>query len=515
MTTQLFGAYNSVAIALTDGRFSAIVDRVHRKRPVAFVEVELEDLGNSPREKPSLGLESPFQAGTRFTERTVGNESFRVSGESQYLSQGFARNFRCSAVEGATASCEVLLTISIPHHSRYCIDWECLTRSGDSFDLDQGLTLRVLSEHEWEYKDGRFTIEAGEDDCSFGFLVKSLVPSSDLRRVALVVERGAELDGVIVRAALGQGFVPCFVLDHDANLDDLNSLLEDIPHDKLIFVGLSDLAACQEGAIQIPLGVRDSSVVAPLIGNAIPESTITVASKSESLANGLLFAVKQGCGLRVDDEVEQEEQHSIGTMLDAKSASEAPHGADEELVICEATSDDLLICQGIGYAQLRGCKIAFISEIHDTLPRSFSKLSDLATRLVPEQIRSPDVSKVTVLTKAIPLHLVRCVEPQQACWMHRYIVSHLPAQTASSLVPRFLQTKAAPSPDTPFAVVFDALSGALATEGREYDKQLETGLAHSIYLSGDAARGEVLKEAVQRYPLDLLLIVSQGRTTTS
>jgi hypothetical protein len=196
------------------------------------------------------------------------------------------------------------------------------------------------------------------------------------------------------------------------------------------------------------------------------------------------------------------------------AGTEPPAG--DELVFSEATLGDLLIVQAVGYAASHRLPIAFLRPSHpESSPESanFEACRDRAERLVPPTLRAPSQSALTVFTRTAPLHLVRRHEAAEwpaSHWATAHVVSHLPGQSASVLIPRWFSDELERVSPVPLSIFYNGLGSHGVKDRAGLGAAAHQLLNHQLTLEGDAARTEVLRETVERLPSAMLLIAAHG-----
>ncbi|CAM3893048.1 hypothetical protein KIPE111705_30115 [Kibdelosporangium persicum] len=466
-----FGEYNHIYFLMSGWTITGLCDRAHRGETVGFVESEPVDLAAVPREESTV---------------VVGGAT---TPPYMIRPDKFGRTLRYERIENAgTGTSAARLHVDLPDHVLYRIAWQSPPDDAGTFELAPGVRLSVSTTLPWTYDGTTFQAITGDQPGTVSFLVEIRRSVPQVRDTVIVARTGHERAAVMVRAGLGAGFVPCFVVDDRAEVPDL---LAGLTVKDLVTLGFADSAE----------DVGDSDRL-----------TLTAPDREEAYGPALALAVAAGARLRFadvdrltlsDGSAEWALPDVLGTPLEVFG------DATDELVVCETSLADLLICQAVGYASLWGCRIAFIPPVGDVGPfTDATALTRRAADAVPDSLRTPDARTLTVFTRTLPLHLTPT--RHGARWMDRYAVAHLPGQTASTLVPRSLDYESRPVPAVSLGVVFDAL-GVLATERTVYEERLAAGLSAPIVLSAEHARRTVLHELVQAVDTDLLLIIAHGR----
>jgi hypothetical protein len=466
-----FGEYNHIYFLLDGWTISGLCDRAHRGETVEFVESELVDLAAVPREVSTMvvgGITTP---------------------PYMLMPDKFGRILRYERVENAeTGTFAARLHVDLPEQALYRIGWRSAGYDDDTFELAPGVVLSVSTTLPWTYDGTTFQAVTSDQPGTVSFLVDIRQSVPQVRDTVIVARAGHEREAIMVRANQGTGFVPCFVVSNRAEMPDL---LAELTVNHLVSVGFADDEHDAD----------DSDLL-----------TLVAPDREEAYGPALALAVASGARLRFadvdrlslsDGSAEWALSDVLGTPLEIFGS------ATDELVVCESSSAELLISQAVGYASLWGCRIAFIPPVGDVGPfTEASALTHRAGEAVPEPLRTPDATTLTVFTRELPLHLT----PTQdgAKWTDRYAVAHLPGQTASTLVPRLLGHADEPVPPVALGIVFDAL-GVLTTERAVYEERLAGGLSAPLVLSAEHALHTVLRELVHAVDTDLLLIIAHGR----
>ncbi|SEF37619.1 hypothetical protein SAMN05421837_114180 [Amycolatopsis pretoriensis] len=466
-----FGEYNHIYFLLDGWTISGLCDRARRGEIVEFVESELVDLAAAPREKSTMvvgGITTP---------------------PYMMMPDKFGRTLRYERVEDAeTGTFAARLHVDLPEQALYRIGWQSPRHDDDTFEPAPGVVLSVSTTLPWTYDGTTFQAVTSDQPGTVSFLVEIHQSVPQVRDTVIIARAGHERAAIMARADHGTGFVPSFVVGDRTEMPDL---LAELTVKHLVSVGFED----------------DE----PGVGDA-DRLTLVAPDREEAFGPALALAVASGARLRFadvdqlslsDGSAEWALPDVLGTPLEIFGS------ATDELVVCESSSAELLISQAVGYASLWGCRIAFLPPVGDVGPfTDAAALAHRANEAVPEPLRMPDATTLTVFTQELPLHLT----PTQdgAKWMDRYAVAHLPGQTASTLVPRLLGHAGQPVPPVALGVVFDAL-GAVATEGAAYEELLAGGLSAPLVLSAERALHRVLHELVHAVDTDLLLIIAHGR----
>jgi tetratricopeptide (TPR) repeat protein len=547
------GAYNSIYFLMESDRITWISDRAHRKAPVPFREAELEDLAPVKRARSELVVESDLPPTPPIDGRPAGRddripqtiEDVEVILTGQAITRehaGFGRNLTYWIVAPREGVSSVLLSVELPQFARYRVQVDALSRQGRTVQLAEDVSFTIITRLRWSVEADTIVVETDSTAGNVTFLVESLVDAR-LSDIAVLVAAGHERAGVLARAACGVGFVPCFVVDPHAEgeVEMVNAALTRIPCRRLLTIGIpwhNDLESDVD-LVSIDVPIASSVEVGQRLGITAAPATVIAPDQPEAYGPALLIALRSGANLRFDtgdaDYIREEEPSGqtartwrladligvpLSTAPEVDPLAANPSTADE-LVICESTAEDLLICQAVGYASLNAYKLAFLRPIPpsqtaaDPAPGSaYASLEQAAADAVPSTLLTPHVRTMTVFTRWLPLHLTPIPSegewaPKQH-WVDRYVLAHLPGNTASLLVPRIFQASTKPSQAVPFAVVFDTLGVVTDTEQRQFVDELSKGLGYPLVLAQESADGELLREVAERLETDLLLLVTHG-----
>lgn len=490
-----------------------VVGAPARGGPDHRFEERLIDLAVPARQTDEINFRGALPENEDHT--VVDGRQFPVSGKIHLIgpTAGFGRSLRYQSVATDTVGrTAVLLTADLPSLARYEVRWDATSRVGDTFGLSGDLDVTVLTDLPWTFESGLFAVETGATKSKVTFLFEGRPPTTPLQDAVLVVAEGHEREALSVRAALGSGFVPCFVAAGDRIPDSHGSATS-------IFLGPG-------GVTGLDADVR----VLRELGRPIPDRTVTVADGTDSHGPGLYLAIRHRARLRwdpasgtraslseADGTVVQEWELSdlLGRVLPPVDA-EADADPGPELVLCENILADLLVCQAVGYASAFGHGIAFLPAIDPVSTatsrgrsQDFDLLSDLATRAVPPGLRSPSVESLTIFTRELPLHLTSIDGTDR--WLNRYRLAHLPGRTASLAVPRAFARSAATPPKITFSVVFDTLASSTDTEAVVFAGRTAEVLHHPLLFQGAQAKRTVLREALERLVTDLVVLITHGR----
>lgn len=544
------GEYNNIYLLKEGKKISGIFDPAHRKKPVKFQEIGFDDLKPEPRKDAEffIGSAIPVMVTTTLGQDLTrqieieGNQ-FIVTGNSHASSpMGFGIGYEYYTVKTDTVHSAVLLTVKLPELVRYRIQWNPLDKKGSRFILPENITITVMTSLPWNFENSTFVVETGSEEGKVSFYIESTITPNQVRDVVILVAKGHERDALPIRALCGKGFVPCFVLDnsHNSHLDSLGSFLENVPCRLILSIGLplaQGIAKLGVEVVEIDALTDVSSEILNLLGQPPSKLKLIAPNKQEAYGPSLLLALHYEANLVLNDEQDGDlylkdasgyclKKWSLPDLLavplEISRPDEQPVLSREnrrELVICESNAADLLVCQAIGYAALRGCPIAFLSPITGgnktvDLPDGKTGLNVLeseAAKAIPISLRAPNADSLTIFTCHLPLHLTPFPDSgSNKHWVDQYVIAHMPGQVASQLVPRFFKKEMLEAPPVPFSVVFDALGHLTDTEGRIYADKLADGLSYPIVLTAEDAHRDVLCEVLQRFDIDFVLLISHG-----
>lgn len=553
-----FGEYNNIYFLTEGGTIRQLCDRAHRKRPVYFSEGDLEDLADEPRKPSDLSFRHTMADGfpddkTRLPSKDdtraieIAGRHFRVTRQAHTQAPaGFGLGLKYQVVAPQDDRTAVLLTLKLPDKVRYSLHWNPITSEGTSFTLPEKMAVTIFTHLSWRFENGSFVVETESEEGEVTFLVESFFEPIRLQQTVILTVKGRERDALIVRAACCGGFVPCFVLDNtlqDVNKEELTALLRDVPCRLILSIGLPSaqaLETSQRQVVELDGEANLSEKVAQLLAQQPASQKIIAPDLQDAYGPALLLAIRHNASLRFQKElpnqIHLEDSDGcclqewllsdlLGVALDSPTVREeaAPTQKNyKEIVVCESTIADLMVCQGIGYSDLVGCPIAFLPQIDESntiheFPDGATGIHVLETKTdqaVPHTLRTPDADIITIFTRHLPLHLtpIPNIQPDisRLHWVDRFTLAHLPGQIASQLVPRLLKEQLSEAPAVPFAVIFDALGQVVDTEGNVYADELASGLSHPIVLPKRVAQREILREILQRLEIDLLLLITHG-----
>ena len=530
---RFFGRYNELYFGLGPQGFIDIRDRSFDKLPVPFSEelMDCADLAREPSEHTMEGPLPPLSNGLEF-----GGRKYRaIEGGLTRSDLGFGRCLTYRPLAARDNGNIVLLSVDLPSQVAYRIRMQSPIRNGATFRLAEGISVTVETALNWQFLDDCLLFSTSGEDGRINLLVESEEPASALGATAIVCARGHEMAGVLARAACGKGFIPCFVVEgHAAGKVEAEEIVRR-QFARTVFVGLdSALFVPDDASVTIPTDIRSSSEVSRLLGEPEPISTIEAPQLADALGPALALALHYSAALslsseptrrivlrqasgRIDREWDIDE--ILGVPLTVHTGINSTDALHQELVVCESVIEDLIVCQGVGYASLREAPIAFLPrageaerQVYPDAASGRRLLEESANRAVPQKMRKPSAELITVFNRGLPLHLTSLPEAGMH-WMDRYALAHLPGQLASVLAPSFLQARTQASPPVSYTVVFDALNDGFSgddTETGAIDHEFSKGLSYPIVLRGKSARGAVLRETLQRFEIDFIVLVTHG-----
>lgn len=500
MTVRYLGELNGICLLLDEGLIRGVVDRGRPGPAAPLVEEALVDLAG-PARPPT----------DRWMLLDLGG------GERSWRPLGFGRSLHYRRPGSGAAEVD----IDLPADVLYRLHLPTGTGRPPEFQLSPDIRLSFRTEAPWTWDPGSLQVLTSGEPARVTLRLETRIGGGVVSGTAVVAAAGDRRAAYLARAALGRGFVRCH---------------ERAPRDRPErIVAVGDAATPGPDVIRVPAGIVSSADVSVALGLPVPARTLVVRDDEAlwgpalhlSLALSAALAVDAGaaCALALHDDAGRIERSwarddLIGVVhrraaADAGPDSETGEGTDAgELVVCESVTNALLGCQAVGYADWRGCDIAFIEpaagppELTD-LPKSrrVEALTAAATAAVPEPLRRPSAATITVFTAHLPLHLTRYDDATR--WVDRFRVAHLPGDTASILVPRHVTPPTAGR--TPMSVVFDALSELTETESGAVAEALGQSLATPVLLSGPAATAAVLDGVLNRLDAELVLIIAHGR----
>jgi hypothetical protein len=462
------GEYNGIYFLEGDGGIVGICDRKNRKGVVRFTEEGLIDLASPPRPLPEL---------------IVGGSVTGTDGvpRSMYRPDGFGRTVSCEPlIRDQPGLLAVRLTIGMPDQALYRIRWETLSRDDNTFVLDSGISVAVLTSLPWAYQDSVLQVQTGNEPGEITFVVESRTPPNRAEDLVIVACVGYEREAIMARSRCGAGFVPCFVVSEQQWSTHVAK-----PGEVLVGPGAPDFDALLADA---------PTLTAPDTQAAYgPALALAVANGARLVLTGRGEVIKLTGG--------SSREWKLSEVLKSPLSL---FGAGREMVVAESTSDDLIVCQAVGYASMQQCQIAFIPPVPNVTGTDMSALARDCVAAVPPELRELDADVLTVFTRTQPLHLTPL--PDGRCWMDEHLIAHLPGQVASMLLNRPIE----PAPRLMFGVVFDALRAFTTTESEVYRDKLADGMSYPLLLSHKDARREVLQELLHRVDVDLLMIIAHG-----
>lgn len=524
-----FGRLNEIYF-LFDGRhIASVADRSRRTRPVPFVERLVGHVSNpeglSLRSNSLSGL---LGAGAADRKQVVrAGYPYEVLGETlQHMELG-GRTLSYDTLEFSSEQTRVLLTIAVPAGCVFEVESPLFgVPSADERAL-ANLSVEVQATGAWTKGSGLFRFDCSKTAGEIVFIFESNGSPHPIARTAVICAPGRELEAVVARAALGSDFVPALVLPHTGLW---TKVLSREAFDRAIILPSSpsgeaatpDLvfgeAIRHSGPVREALGLasRKRKVVAPEIEELLgPALAIAVACDAELQLEPDAMAVELRCGETIlaswgEETLLGKEMPDLGGL-----AVVAPT-AGEELVLCEATIHDLLIIQAVGYAASHRLPIVFLREPHYesvSEAATFETFRDRAEHLVPLALRAPSQSELTVFTRTTPLHLVRRSEAAEwpaDHWATTHIISHLPGQTASVLVPRWFSDELERVSPLPLNIFYNGLGSHGQKDSAPLGAAADRLLSHLMTLDAGSAKAEVLRETLERLPTSVVLIAAHG-----
>ncbi|MFI0219376.1 hypothetical protein [Streptomyces lydicus] len=543
-----FGEYNHIYLITKNGFTTGVCDRAHGKPAVGFFEEPMMDLAEPLREPARFSFAGPITAPDQEQSIAVGGQAFPVTGQGHSTHpMGFGRGLVYQVVASDRPGYSaVLLTIELPERVRYSLRWVSEGQAGNAFQLQHGVRVTVMGDLPWFWDGSACTVETGDTKGRVTLLIESVLDPQCLQDIVIVAAKGWEREALLIRVACGRGFVPCFVVSTEQWADRVtaSSLLGDKPPGTTVVgVGLDTVPELEQLEVDfIRAGrVRSSSAeAAEMLGRPCLSTTLTAPDCPQAHGPALYLAVTLGANLTLDPAADDRLQLTasdatslrswrladlVGKVLPPPSDSSQmfPHAGEqhEEIVVCENSTHDLLICQAVGYADVRCCPIAFITEVTAQEPvRGFPDeaagvqlLENHAAAAVPPELRNPHATTLTVFTRWLPLHLTPLPHTISGTqhWLDSYGLAHLPGHLGSVLIPRLLNGSLQRAPAVSFGLVFDALGTVVDTEGHVYADRLAAGLSYPLVLASRGARREVLESVLRHLDTDLVLLIAHGQ----
>lgn len=536
----IFGLYNEIYLLQQEGYITHIIDRAHRKRPVAFAELPLIDLAASPRTAAELHLvgSMPHARSAPHDPETIVIAACSYKKASEVLKStplGFGRGLAYTLLETQANHAAVLLAVELPAQVRWRVRLATQRQNGARFELSEQTQITLLDCAHWKFREDILEIETGATAETVTFLIESNFAATAVQKHALVVAAGSERMGLEARALLGTGFVSCFVVDpgDPRLLARLQRTVTETGYTALVLVGLSE----SELGFEAPCAVHalEQSSVATLLsalGLSLPRRVLHAENCEEVGGVALYSALRHGASLRFDSEaagilelrdaagafIERFPLPAYGEVLPPIPIAGTVPLSDQlqELIIAESRVEALLPAQAIGYAMLRACPLTFLPPLpkeHD-LSVGAAALELLCDAVVPSTLRMPRADVLTIFTCWMPLHLTPLSGvpggPQSRRWIDTYEVAHLPLGLASFIVPFLFKSGPPAAPDTPFALIFDPLSASVTTEGEDFATELARALSCPIVLKGADASGPALQKLVETVDTDLIVLITHG-----
>lgn len=527
--TAYFGRLNELYFRLDGGRIASVADRARRTRPIEFVERLLTDVSDNER----LSLHSSSvsglldeTAGARRTQVVRAGRPYEVLGDSLQHMELAGRSLHYDTFARDAACTRALLTISVPAG---CV----LEVASPLFDLPADgqarapLSVEVHATGAWSSRDGKLRFDCSHVAGEIAFLFESRGTPHPLASEAIVCAPGREREAVIARAALGADFVPTLVLPHPSLWTEFLS--------RQVFVRALILTSTpvdedDDAVLVFHETIRHSAPIREALGLSRRRRVVVAPENDELLGPALAIAVACDADLQVDADMSvvvlRDDEGVLATWgacellgklmpnLHDLATFASPTG--DELVFCEATLDELLVAQAVGYAASHGLPLAFLRPQQlksGPRPASFETYRQQAEHLVPPELRTPPQSALTVFTRGAPLHLVRLHEAAQwpeGHWATTHVVSHLPGQSASVLIPRWFSDELERVATAPISVFFNGLGSHGASDHVGLGSAADRLLNHLLAIENEAAKTEVLRQVLERLSTALVLIAAHG-----
>jgi tetratricopeptide (TPR) repeat protein len=544
----LLGKYNGIYFLGGNIGIESICDRFYYKQAVRFVEEKLEDLSGLNRHvfeytmtsmPPTTLNETNSESVTNI--KHIEDYTFEFSETEQTLFElGFGRSLQYQPIKSGENTISALLTITLPEQSRYKVLWDTISRYGNRFELPERINLTIFTELDWTYNGSIFIVETLKES-EVTFLIESSAEPFDVQDTIIICGAGKEKEAVLARVSCKSGFVPCFIWDKAKDEDGqiLCKLISQISHKQILAI----YAPIVRDIISEGVQVFEYNYTT---NNSIPfsqrlgfqnELSLKVPDSLESYGPALFLALQYGADLYFEDSLENSFQLKnkqnelladwtfedlIGLPL-AMNSLKGLEGTQKELIICENSTDELLICQAVGYASMQNCEIAFIPAINSYKSAiSFengligvTKIEESCRQAVPDSLRSPDTTFITVFTRSLPLHLTPAVKDSDAGysqtehWLDRYNVSHLPGHAASQLIPKYYLPSSKITEAT-FSIIFDTLGDVVESEANIISEYIKASLSNPILLPREVATTNLLRELTKRLATDLILLITHG-----
>nr|WP_315249420.1 CHAT domain-containing protein [uncultured Duganella sp.] len=524
-----FGRLNELYFNLDGGRIASVADRARRTRPIEFVERLLTDAPDneqlSLRSSSVSGLLDEADGGRRKQVVRAGRQ-YQVLGDSlQYMALA-SRSLHYDTLERDAVCTRALLTISVPVG---CV-LEVASPLFDSPAVGQvpaPLSVEVHGTGAWSLRDGKLQFDCRHVAGEIAFLFESRGTPHPLASEAIVCIPGREREAVIARAALGADFVPALVLSHPSLWA---GFLNRQAFVRALILTSTHVDEDNDAVLVFRETIRHSAPIREALGLSRRRRVVVAPENDELLGPALAIAVACDADLQVEADMSvvilREDGGVLATwgegellgkvMPDLHDLASVALPIGDELVLCEAALDELLVVQAVGYAASHRLPLAFLRppqfKSGPSTP-SYETYRLQAEQLVPPELRAPAQSALTVFTRGAPLHLVRVHQTAlwpQGHWATTHVVSHLPGQSASVLIPRWFSDELDRVPTAPISVFFNGLGSHGATDHVGLGSTADRLLNHLLAIEDKAAKSEVLRQVLERLSTALVLIAAHG-----
>lgn len=529
VSAAYFGRLNELYFRLDGGSIASVADRARRTRPVEFVERLLTAAPNNER----LSLHSSSVSGllgeadgARRKQVVRAGRPYEVLGDSLELMELGGRSLHYDTLERAAACTRVLLTVSVPAGFALEVASPLFDALADG-TTRAPLSVEVHGTRAWSSGDGKLQFDCSQVEGEIAFLFESRGTPHPLASEAIVCAPGREREAAIARAALGAEFVPALVLPHPSLWTGLLSRQTFV---RALILPSADADEYDDTDLVLRETIRHSAPIREALGLARRGRVVVAPENDELLGPALAIALACNADLQVEADMSvvvlREDEGVLATWSESELLGKvmpnlhdlaniaSPTG--DELVLCEAAVEELLIVQAIGYAASHGLPLAFLRppKIKSSpRPTNFETYREQAEHLVPPELRTPAQSSLTVFTRGAPLHLVRRHEAAQwpaGYWATAHVVSHLPGQSASLLIPRWFGDELERTATAPVSIFFNALGSRGARDRVGLGYAADRLLNHLLTIEGEAAKTEVFRQVIQRLPTALVLIAAHG-----
>ncbi|MGO6788727.1 CHAT domain-containing protein [Rhizobium ruizarguesonis] len=454
-------------------------------------------------------------------------QPYEVWGETlQHIELG-GRTLSYDTLEFAGERTRVLLTIAVPAGCVYEVESPLFDVPPADEHALANLSVDVHATGAWTKGSGLLRLDCSGGAGEITFIFESSGSPHPVARIAIVCTPGRELDAVVARAALGSDFVPAFVLPHPSLW---TTVLSREMFDRAIILPSGRSGEADAPDLVFGEAIRHSAPLREALGLAPRIRKIVAPEIADLLGPALAIAVACDAELQLEPSATEVkllegetvlaswgEETLVGKLMpDLGGLAVLAPSVGDELVLCEATIKDLLIIQAVGYAVSHRLPIAFLREPSNesaSEAATFETFRNRAECLVPPPLRAPSQSALTVFTRTIPLHLVRrneAVEWPAGHWATSHIVSHLPGQTASVLIPRWFSDEMERVMPLPLSVFYNGLGAHGQKDGASLGSAAGDLLNHLMTLDGGSAKTDVLRETLERLPTSMVLIAAHG-----